>query len=61
MGYHNTQADHALFTHSADPHFSIITLYVDDITMASTSLQEIERDKALLCQQYKMTNLGDLT
>jgi Reverse transcriptase (RNA-dependent DNA polymerase) len=61
MGYHNTQADHAVFTRSADPHFSIITLYVDNITMASMSLQEIERDKALLCQQYEMTDLGDLT
>jgi Reverse transcriptase (RNA-dependent DNA polymerase) len=61
MGYHNTQADHAVFTRSANPHFSIIALYVDDIIMASTSLQEIERDKALLCQQYKMTDLGDLT
>jgi hypothetical protein len=29
--------------------------------MASTSLQEIEYDKALLCQHYEMTNLGDLS
>ena len=61
MVYHNTQANHAVFTRSANPHFSIIALYVDDITMASTSLQEIKRDKALLCQQYEMTDLGDLT
>ena len=61
MRYHNTQADYAIFMCSADPYFSIITLYVDDITMASTSLQEIKCNKVLLCQHYKMTDLGDLT
>jgi Reverse transcriptase (RNA-dependent DNA polymerase) len=61
MGYHNTQADYTIFMHSADPHFSIIALYVDNITMASTSSQEIECDKALLCQHYEITDLGDLT
>jgi Reverse transcriptase (RNA-dependent DNA polymerase) len=60
MGYQNTQSDHAVFTRFADPHTSIIVLYVDNITMASSSLQEIQKDKALLCQYYKMTNLGDL-
>jgi hypothetical protein len=61
MGYTNTQADHAVFTRFADPHLSIIALYVDDITMASTDPREIERDKVLLKQHYEMTDLGDLT
>jgi hypothetical protein len=61
MGYQNTQSDYAVFVCFADPHTSIIALYVDDITMASSRLAEIERDKALLCQYYEMTNLGNLT
>jgi Reverse transcriptase (RNA-dependent DNA polymerase) len=61
MGYQNTQSDHTVFIRLADPHTSIIALYVDNITMASSSLAEIEQDKALLCQYYEMTDLGNLS
>src|SRR5258708_11952924 len=59
MGYQCTEADHVVFTHTS-PSMSIITLYVDDITMASKDLNTIKRDKEALKQRYEMTDLGEL-
>ncbi len=59
MGYRRTEADHAVFTRH-DPSMSIITLYVDDITMVSKDLERIESDKAALRERYDMTDLGEL-
>jgi hypothetical protein len=61
MGYTCTTADHAVFVHSHDDQFSIIILYVDDITLASTSLATINRDKESLKAKYQMTDLGELS
>ena len=41
MGYQCTKADHAVFIHAKDGTFSVIALYVDDITMASKNLETI--------------------
>ena len=59
MGYQCTKANHAVFTHT-NPSMSIIALYIDDITMASKDLNTIKRDKEVLKQRYKMTDLGEL-
>jgi len=60
MGYAHTEADHAVFTCSKNANLSVIALYVDDITMASKSLQTINQDKVTLRQHYKMTDLGNI-
>jgi hypothetical protein len=61
MGYMHTTADHAVFVRSCDNNFSIIVLYVDDITLASTSLATINGDKESLKAKYQMTDLGELS
>ena len=60
MGYKRTEADHAVFTR-LDLSISIIALYVDNITMVSRNLKEIEGDKAALRRRYEMTDLGELS
>jgi len=59
MGYQRTKANHAVFT-CTSPSMSIITLYIDDITMASKDLNTIKRDKEALKQRYEMMDLGEL-
>jgi hypothetical protein len=41
--------------------FSIIALYVDDISMVSNDPNAIEQDKLKLKQKYQMTDLGDIS
>ena len=60
MGYKCTEADHAVFT-CLDLSISIIALYIDDITMVSRNLKEIEGDKAALRRRYEMTDLRELS
>jgi hypothetical protein len=60
MGYLHTEADHAVFTHGGGD-ASIITLYVDDITMVARDLETIHQDKEDLRKSYEMTDLGDLS
>ena len=60
IGYQHTEADHAIFTCSHHGTVSIIALYVDDITIASESLDEISSVKAMLRQHYEITDLGDI-
>jgi Reverse transcriptase (RNA-dependent DNA polymerase) len=40
---------------------SIITLYADDITMVSNTLETMNQDKAALRESYEMTDLGDIS
>jgi Reverse transcriptase (RNA-dependent DNA polymerase) len=61
MGYTCTTANHTVFVCSHDDQFSIIVLYVDDITLASTSLAAINGDKESLKAKYQMTDLGELS
>jgi reverse transcriptase-like protein len=60
MGYEHTKADHTIFTHSR-PSFSIIALYVNDITMVLKVLKVIQKDKDDLRHSYEMTDLGELS
>jgi Reverse transcriptase (RNA-dependent DNA polymerase) len=61
MGYERTDADHAVFIRIRDSIPSIIALYVDDITIASKSLELINQDKEALKQTYQITDLGEIT
>src|SRR5260370_25865786 len=60
MGYKRTEADHAVFICMCNGARSIITLYVDDITMVSKNLETINQDKEALKKQYEMTDLGEI-
>ena len=61
MGYTRTDADHAVFTRGEGQSLSIIALYVDDITMVSSTLDAIDGDKQALKRAYEMTDLGELS
>jgi hypothetical protein len=61
MGYHHTEADHAVFIRTIDGIPSILALYVDNITMASKDIGSIERDKEELKRHYQMTDLGEIS
>jgi hypothetical protein len=60
MGYTHLESDNTVFTQVCNGTFSIIALYVDDISMASNDLNAIEQDKVKLKQKYQMTDLGDI-
>ena len=47
--------------HAEGDAFSIIALYVNNITMVTSSLASINQDKEALKHCYKMTNLGELS
>jgi Reverse transcriptase (RNA-dependent DNA polymerase) len=61
MGYTHLESDHTVFIQVRDGTFSIITLYVDDISMVSNDPNTIEQDKLKLKQKYQMTDLGDIS
>jgi hypothetical protein len=61
MGYTHLESDNAVFTRVRNGTFSIIALYMDDISMASNDLNAIEQDKVKLKQKYQMTDLGDIS
>lgn len=61
MGYTRTNTDHAVFTHGAGTALAIIALYVNDITMVTSNMATIDRDKQALCHAYEMTDLGELS
>jgi Reverse transcriptase (RNA-dependent DNA polymerase) len=61
MGYTHLESDHAVFIRVRDGTFSIIALYVDDISMASNDPNAIEQDKLKLKQKYQMMDLGDIS
>jgi reverse transcriptase-like protein len=59
MGYKHTESDHTVFT-CPGPSFSIIALYINDITMVSKDLNAIQKDKESLKCSYEMTDLGEI-
>jgi Reverse transcriptase (RNA-dependent DNA polymerase) len=61
MGYTHTNTDHAVFICIRDSILSIITLYIDNITITCKSLDIINQDKEALKQTYQMTNLGKIS
>jgi reverse transcriptase-like protein len=60
MGYTCTNADHTVFICLHNSTRSIITLYVDNITMVSNNLETINQDKEALKKHYEMTDLGEI-
>ena len=52
--------DHAMFTHSKDGNFCIITLYVDDLMILSNHLPLLLQKKNELMLTFKMKDLGEI-
>jgi hypothetical protein len=61
LGYTRLESDHAVFIRIIDGAISIISLYVDDITMLCKSLKVINQDKEALKRSYQMTDLGEIS
>lgn len=60
LGYQVSQADHSLYVRSDGTSFTALLVYVDDIVLAGTSMEEIKSVKLFLDQQFKIKDLGQL-
>jgi hypothetical protein len=59
-GYTQSTADYSLFTLRKDDQFIALLVYVDDIILAGTDLNEFTRIKAILDTKFKIKDLGVL-
>ncbi|GAU22432.1 hypothetical protein TSUD_123190 [Trifolium subterraneum] len=59
-GYSQSTADYSLFTLHNASHFTALLIYVDDIILAGTDLNEITRIKKILDTHFKIKDLGVL-
>ncbi|GAU31769.1 hypothetical protein TSUD_22150 [Trifolium subterraneum] len=59
-GYSQSTADYSLFTIHNASHFTALLIYVDDIILAGTDLNEITRIKEILDTHFKIKDLGVL-
>jgi hypothetical protein len=60
LGYKTSQADPSLYVKSHGSSFTALLVYVDDIVLAGTSMEEIKSVKLFLDQQFKIKDLGQL-
>jgi hypothetical protein len=58
--YVQSKADYSLFTKKTDVGFTAILVYVDDLVMGGTDINEINKLKALLDQKFSIKDLGSL-
>jgi len=54
-------SDPCLYVRKEKSDFAIIALYVDDLILASNSSDLLSKVKLALKQNYKMTDLGELS
>jgi len=59
-GYSQSGSDYSLFTLQQHHDFTAILVYVDDIILAGTSLNEFQRIKSILDVKFKIKDLGIL-
>ncbi|PNY12985.1 retrovirus-related Pol polyprotein from transposon TNT 1-94 [Trifolium pratense] len=57
-GYTQSTSDYFLFTLSQQNNFTALLIYVDDVILAGTNMQEINRIKAILDLNFKIKDLG---
>lgn len=59
-GYQQSTSDYSLFTLKNGHEFTALLVYVDDVILAGTSLDEFKRIKHILDCNFKIKNLGIL-
>jgi hypothetical protein len=59
-GYQQSTVDYSLFTLNIDNEFTTLSIYVDDVILAGTSLTEFTRIKAILDINFCIKDLGEL-
>ena len=57
-GFTRCQAEHCCYFQRFDKSYIILLLYVDDMLIASSSIEEINKLKKLLSNQFAMKDLG---
>jgi ATP-binding cassette subfamily B (MDR/TAP) protein 1 len=58
LGYTRCQADHCCYVKYFDNSYIILLLYVDDMLIAGSSIEEIDKLKQQLSKQFEMKDLG---
>jgi hypothetical protein len=58
--YKQSTTDYSLFTLTSGPDFTALLVYVDDIILAGTSINEFTIIKHILDSKFKIIDLGDL-
>ncbi|CAI7878909.1 unnamed protein product [Closterium sp. NIES-54] len=59
-GFKTSQADHSLFLLGEGEQLLLLLVYVDDILLFSSSMEQIERTQKLLMDNFKCKMLGDV-
>lgn len=60
LGFQRSQYDSCLYTRKANGVWTYLVLYVDDIVLASSSLEEIERIKRKMKSEFEMDDMQEL-
>ncbi len=60
LSFARSNSDHAVFTHSSNGKFCIITLYVNDLMILSNDLPSLQKKKKQLMSTFKMKDLGKI-
>ncbi|PNX92176.1 putative copia-type protein [Trifolium pratense] len=60
QGYHQSISDYSLFTLNKGSSFTALLVYVDDIILAGNSLEEFDRIKQVMDDEFKIMDLGKL-
>ena len=59
-GFVRGHADHSLYTLQCSEHLVIVIVYVDDLILLASGLTKMLEVKAMLKEEYEMTDLGEL-
>ncbi|XP_058068521.1 uncharacterized mitochondrial protein AtMg00810-like [Magnolia sinica] len=60
LGFHQSQADHSLFTLITSTSITLVLVYVDDILIAGNDISQIELFKKILSTHFKTKDFGSL-
>jgi hypothetical protein len=60
QGYTQSSSDYSLFTLTNGDSFTALLVYVDDIILAGNSMEEFDRIKRIMHQEFKIKDLGQL-
>ena len=58
IGFKKCEADHCYYVKSFENSYIILLLYVDDMLIAGSSIEEINNLKKQLSKQFAMKDLG---